>query len=372
MTGRAVALVSGVIDIDALMPVVASTVSVEPPDVDRRERRTTSHAADVPLIDLGPSAASSLLIVSRAAFDRALAYAAAAAGAHWIRERATAVSADGDAMIVHTTRAAYNVDYVLGADGANSIVRKKLARPFTREQLSVAAGYFVPGMTGSAIYVRTISARAGYLWSFPRHDHAAVGVCAPAALNIPSAELRTHTRDWIEQHAFGISKGMTPYAWPIPSTGWEDASSAQLSGNRWMLLGDGAGLVDPLTREGIYYALLSGRWAAEALMTASPSTAGRLYADRIRSDVHPELARAARLCDLFFSAGFSSLLPDALRHSAAIRTVFADLVSGTQPYRGLRRRLLGTRQWLLAGRAIRLAVMPSFTGTIRRVALSHS
>ena len=134
-----------------------------------------------------------------------------------------------------------------------------------------------------------------------------------------------------------------------------------------MLLGDAAGLVDPLTREGIYYALLSGRWAADALIETSVSRAVTRYAERLRTEVHPELARAARLSALFFSPTFSTLFVDALTQSPAIRAVFADLVAGVQPYTGLRRRLLGTREWKLAGKAIRLAVMPAFTRTIRPV-----
>jgi hypothetical protein len=78
------------------------------------------------------------------------------------------------------------------------------------------------------------------------------------------------------------------------------------------------------------------------------------------------------LSPLFFNGAFAPLLVDALRQSPAIRQVFVDLVSGAQPYRGLRRRLLGTRQWKLAGKAIRLAVMPSFAGTIKPVVSPHA
>ncbi len=73
------------------------------------------------------------------------------------------------------------VDRIIGADGPNSIVRKKLARPFSRGQLSVAAGYFVRGATSSAIVIKSMREQPGYLWSFPRPDHLAVGICAPAA-----------------------------------------------------------------------------------------------------------------------------------------------------------------------------------------------
>ena len=138
-----------------------------------------------------------------------------------------------------------------------------------------------------------------------------------------------------------------------------------------MLLGDAAGLVDPLTREGIYYALLSGRWAADALAAPSGARAASRYADKVLTDIQPELARAARLSRLFFTPAFSSLLVRALDESESIRDVFVDLVGGVQPYRGLRRRLLTTRQWALAARTIRMLLRPAFTGTISSVALPH-
>jgi hypothetical protein len=45
-----------------------------------------------------------------------------------------------------------------------------------------------------------------------------------------------------------------------------DANELTVSGSRWLLAGDAAGLVDPITREGIYFALASGQWAAESLL----------------------------------------------------------------------------------------------------------
>ena len=128
----------------------------------------------------------------------------------------------------------------------------------------------------------------------------------------------------------------------------------------------------PLTREGIYYALLSGQWAAEAIAGSVAPQAAALYAERLRAEVQPELARAARLSSLFFTHRFSSLFVAALGNSAPIREVFVDLVAGVQPYRGLRRRLLATGEWRLAAGAIRLAVMPLFTGTMKPVVLPHA
>jgi flavin-dependent dehydrogenase len=210
----------------------------------------------------------------------------------------------------------------------------------------------------------------GYLWSFPRPDHLAVGVCAPAAYHVSSVELRAQSQGWIETHALDRGATLTPYAWPIPSVGDHDAREMTFGGPGWFLAGDAAGLVDPLTREGIYYALLSGQWVAESLSADSRGAAER-YADRLRAEVLPEIGRAARLSAPFFSPGFALLLVRALKDSAPIRDVFVDLVTGAQPYRGLRRRLLATHEWALAGRAIRMLLTPGFAGTMNPVVVSQ-
>ena len=108
-----------------------------------------------------------------------------------------------------------------------------------------------------------------------------------------------------------------------------------------MLLGDAAGLVDPITREGIFFALRSGMLAAAALATASPA---KTYADAVGDELHDELRRAARLKAGFFRPRFTGLLIDALERSAAIRGVMIDLIAGRQPYAGLKRRLLSTME----------------------------
>lgn len=363
LTGRALSLVSDLIDVSTLPAVVVKSAIVQPP------LQKPGHARDVavPLMDRGIGSGSSLVVLSRAIFDRALVDAAVAAGARPVLQKAIEVSRRGAVMMVRTERGEYEADQVLGADGANSLVRKTLAAPFTRAQLSTAAGYFVHGRSASTIAITSMREQPGYLWSFPRPDHLAVGICAPATHRVSAPSLRAQSAAWIEQQGLQSGARLEPYAWPIPSAGFEDALRMKCSGPRWMLLGDAAGLVDPLTREGIYYALLSGIWAADALTADSPLRAADRYADRLQSEVWPELARAARLSSIFFSPSFSGLFVDALRESAGIRQVFVDLVAGAQPYRGLRRRLLGTGEWRLAAKAIRLALFPAFTGTIRPV-----
>jgi hypothetical protein len=89
--------------------------------------------------------------------------------------------------------------------------------------------------------------------------------------------------------------------------------------------------------------------AGEALRAADPAAR---YSQAVRDELHDELRHAARLEAGFFRPRFTSLLIDALHQSAAIRQVMIDLVAGRQPYRGLKRRLLGTLELGFALRAI--------------------
>src|SRR5205823_4930786 len=98
--------------------------------------------------------------------------------------------------------------------------RKKLARPFQRHELSIAAGYYVHGARASAIAIRSMTRQPGYLWSFPRPDHLAVGICAPATACSTSTDLRDQALEWIRGHASDRATTLQAYSWPIPSIGF--------------------------------------------------------------------------------------------------------------------------------------------------------
>jgi flavin-dependent dehydrogenase len=264
-----------------------------------------------------------------------------------VASRVTDVAVEPDGVRLVTARGAYRARFVIGADGANSLVRRRLSRPFSRAELSIATGYFAYGVTSDEIVIELVADPPGYIWSFPRPTHLAIGICAGAASGITAAALRDRASRWIEASRIAIGARLEPYSWPIPSLSAGDFGTLTLAGPRWLLVGDAAGLVDPITREGIFFALRSGELAAGALRSADPAHA---YAGAVRDDLVPELARAAGLQRRFFDPRFTHLMMDALLESAAIRRVMADLVAGRQSYKGLRWRLARTREIGLAWR----------------------
>jgi geranylgeranyl reductase family protein len=330
VTGRALDVVR-----DAIGCVPIDAVSIRAAAFEHRSRRTQV------AFDEGPSEAPELIVAARARFDAALLAAAIAAGATLIAERVRDVSRDGDQWRIATRSLAVRAGWVLGADGPNSLVRRRLLRPFARADLSIATGFFVHGVTSPDIAVAFEDDPPGYLWSFPRHDHLAVGVCAQAD-DASTAGLVPIASRWIARNVSTWST-LERYSWPIPSLREATLQHEEPAGPRWMLLGDAGGMVDPITREGIFFALLSAEAAADSLIESDGDPAAR-YAARIHSTIYDELIRAARLKARFFNPRFTALLIRALAKSAAVRAVMVDLIAGRQPYRGLRRRLLATME----------------------------
>lgn len=341
VTGRALGLVA-----DAVGPRdIPSTVI-------RTARFIDSRAGDSAVVDLDGRSPSptSLIVASRRAFDAALVAAAVRAGAVLDRGRVVNVAAGPHGVRVETAYRSYTADFLVGADGANSLVRRRIARPFPRRDLSIATGFFAAGQTGDEIVLELTSDPPGYIWSFPRPDHLAIGVCAQADAGATAEALRATTASWIKRSRVGADASrLEPYSWPIPSLDADGFRRLLLAGERWTLVGDAAGLVDPITREGIYFALLSAQWVAEALTSGHVQ---RNYTSRVHEEIAPELVHAARLKVGFFNPSFAPLLMRALQESEAIRRAMADLVAGRQSYRTLKWRLLSTLELRLAWRTI--------------------
>lgn len=348
VTGRALAIVTDAIGAEPLPARVIRSA--------RFMNARVGSSAVVPLTAAGVGPESDLVVASRDAFDRRLLAAACDAGAALIRARVVDLTVAADGVVVDTTKRTIRADFIVGADGANSLVRRRVAAPFRRDQLSIATGYFAHGVTSDEISIELVGDPPGYIWSFPRPTHLAIGICTSASSGISASRLRDMTARWIDATQIAPGARLEPYSWPIPSLSADDFGALTLAGPRWLLVGDAAGLVDPITREGIFFALRSGDLAARALRSAG---AVHAYSESVCDDLSAELARAARLQRRFFDPRFTQLMMDALG-SGGIRRVVADLVAGRQSYKGLRWRLARTGEIGLAWRW--LVVQSTFAG----------
>jgi geranylgeranyl diphosphate/geranylgeranyl-bacteriochlorophyllide a reductase len=279
------------------------------------------------------SLARPVAIGARRDVDAWLLRRAVESGAVHVAERVTRV--DGAGTLRTAAGRDERFDVIVGADGAGSLVRRTCVGATPPARLTMAAGWFAPGT--ATMTVRFVPGLAGYLWLFPRPDHVGVGICAPLQA-LPTRELIGRLRDLVARAYPALSdEDAQPYAHTIPSPSADQASLRDIAGERWALVGDAAALADPITGEGIYYALRSAGVLADALRAdGSPIR----YPMRVLDDFGRELLTAARLHGRFYAPGFTRRMVRFASRSQAIRTVLAELVLGDQGYEGLKRRLI--------------------------------
>ncbi|HUD72126.1 MAG TPA: FAD-dependent oxidoreductase [Dongiaceae bacterium] len=276
----------------------------------------------------------------RADLHRVMIEAAVAAGARLARERVTRFERSRDGWRLRTDRidsdaAATPFDLLIAADGAGGFARRRLSGDIPASGLTQAVGRYLHGVTGTTATLRFYAGLPGYLWGFPRVDHASVGICAPLG-SVPAADLRRLVEEHLlARYGAGSLERSDPYAALIPDAP-DHPDPARLAGADWAVAGDGARAVDPLTREGIYFALVSADLLADAILGGRLADYGAGFVARLGG----EFAWAARHQATFFDPRFVERLVRLAERSARIRSILAALVSGRQPYRTLRRRLI--------------------------------
>ena len=275
-------------------------------------------------------------IVSRADFDAWLLRRAVQAGARHINDRITKVDVTGRVKSLAGFEETF--DLVVGADGANSLVRRTFLTATPKERRWMACGWFARG--DSEMVVRFLEGVEGYLWLFPRAGHVGVGIGAPLG-NPPTRDLLALLEREVSRAFPAMARDEdTPYyAHTIPSPGEDGATLREMAGEKWALVGDAAAIADPITGEGIFYALRSGQLLAE-VMTSGGSP--QMYAERAMEEFGHDLMRAARLYKRFFAPGFTDRMLDYADRSPALSRVMVDLVLGKQDYMSLKKRLVMT------------------------------
>lgn len=278
-------------------------------------------------------------VVSRKEYFHHMLAEAVSAGADFLEDRVTDLRRVEAHWTLHTHTSSFSADFVVGADGASSLVRRKLGSPLTPEDLSVTLGYFIRGYQSQVLKIFLVPSMEGYLWSFPRPDHVSYGL-----ITRPGPHWTSQGKLLLENYIAAdlgedALEGAEFYSAPVPRLRAGSWKTNTIAGAGWALIGDAAGLVDPITGEGIYYALRSAELLAERL----PATGA--YEQAVMDTWGAELERAAQLCRLFYSgrflgASFLKRLVQFARRSATVRSHLSALIAGTQPYIGLRRRLL--------------------------------
>jgi menaquinone-9 beta-reductase len=202
-------------------------------------------------------------VVPRSVLDARLVEAATAAGAE-LRQAGVRRLEQHEGLVVLDGGLTARV--VVAADGANSTVRRLLGAPPNPDRaLAIAVRGYAPAPSGrpEQLIAWVAEGWPAYVWSFPTGTGVAnVGYgLLRSRFHGDRAELRRRLHDLLpgaEPDPASLRAHHLPFSSfrPPPGRG------------RVLLAGDAASLVNPLSGEGIYYALASGRLAARAALTA--------------------------------------------------------------------------------------------------------
>jgi flavin-dependent dehydrogenase len=256
---------------------------------------------------------------------------------------------------VVTPQREYRASYLMLAAGARNPFRSQFLPPIPPSDLMVTAGYFIPGRS-SPMQIQFLKGITGYIWVFPRADHVSAGIAGKMG-ETSTAELRRILECWLEENGFHLD-GARFYSHILPSFRAQTFETLEVCGEGWAMIGDSAGLVDPITGEGLYYALRSAELCASALLDGRPDD----YRALLEEEVLAELKLAARVSQRFYSGqifGDSVLerMVSLTAQSTSFRDLMSDLFAGIQGYRDLRARLY---------RILPSVMAEGLAGTLRR------
>lgn len=307
-------------------------------------------------------------IYSRIVFDSYLRDRARDAGAQIVSHKISARKVkrlENGWRLTNDDGGEWTGSMLAGADGANSGIAKMLAGPLPPSDMEVAFGYRAPlpvNETAPTV-VAFLPRWVGYAWAFPRPDHISFGIattqdafehqplddllwrfmigyyqqCDGANVKFWQDEKETVEARRVRKHLHDTAER---YAARIPGLAAKTWDNRKVCGPGWSLLGDAAGFADPVTGEGIYYALRSAELFAEAYLAGRPQT----YEASWRADFGADLSRAAqmrrRFYGNFWGAPFTERMIEFARGHRGVKRVLGDLVAGEQGYVDLKKKLM--------------------------------
>jgi geranylgeranyl reductase family protein len=259
-------------------------------------------------------------MVQRPKFDHWLIERARESGATIeVGQRVTDVVLEEESVQVSTAGgSSWHARYVVGADGAKGIVGTRVGLRLKR-RYGIAREIEIPffsetlwhsQLEESACYLDYGTVKNGYAWIFPKKGFLSVG----AGMLLPKKP--THSAEnnigHVLKNAIDIlleSVGMkypegegSPKLWGHPIPYWTGREPLNTANGRVLLVGDAAGMVQPLFGEGIQYAVRSGALAAECIATATTSQ----YTALMTESFADEFDCADRVGKLFHSAPYLS------------------------------------------------------------------
>jgi geranylgeranyl reductase family protein len=296
-------------------------------------------------------------LVKRPKFDEYLIEKAIEAGAEVVQDtKAVSVEQTQSGIRVLTLGDSYKAHLLVGADGVNGIVAKQLGLRdrWDPKKVGLCISADIPIDEKEIIRSMSLSASGesvrvdvhfgllawGYGWCFPKKDELSVGIGTRMDM---AGNLRDHWKSFVKkvEEEMGLKLNLSKQsAFRVPL----GVSKTPLVARRTMLVGDAAGLVSPLSGEGIYYAIESGiiaaKVACEAAEMKKPSHVTE-YGRRVRKGIIKELSAARYLADILYkSIENIDLMLRIVEEDLVMRRYLIELLAGVRSFVAIRRDMM--------------------------------
>lgn len=298
--------------------------------------RITVYFGDKTSVNVAPQ--QPLAVVSRRELGKHLLDEALNAGVTFVKHRVNSIETLNGGWKIAAPDNEVQAQFLIGADGATSFVRRTLGNAFAGEDLCMTLGYFIPGEAPPTMKIYFVPSFEGYIWSFPRPSHISYGLITRIEPGWTARAKMLLSNFILAELGSEALKDAEFYSAPVPCLRPRAWETNQIYGQRWALLGDAAGLADPITGEGIYFALRSAEILANTI--EQPER----YGTTVMAELGRELARASRMYRRFYrgrflGGDFRKRTVQLSQRSRTLKTILGNLIAGNQSYLELKKKL---------------------------------
>ncbi|MFH0854738.1 MAG: geranylgeranyl reductase family protein [bacterium] len=246
----------------------------------------------------------------------------------------------GKFIVILETGEKFFCNILIGADGANSIVRKSFIFCQNKNFNAVGLEAEIRYEDTNFFHNRKIFPEIffgilenGYGWVFPKKDKIIIGIGGPIKNNNNLRKIFIGFLDKITITNKSY-QSLKIKGFPVPFNNFLHTPAK----DNVLLTGDAAGFVEAITGEGIYFALKSGQLAAEAINSGNPIT--KTYNNLVYENIIKFIKQSYFVKKFFFHQIFLSYELRLMKRNEKYARYYFELLSGEIDYWGYLKKII--------------------------------